>query len=110
MIDLARVGPLIAQLQGALGGNRIIRGTVSSAGAVVAGAGFTAARTGTGLYTVTFDTPFSAVPSVPVGAGATVAAYAVRASAVSTTAVSVVSYLVTTGVLTDAEWHFIAAG
>ncbi len=42
----------------------IVRGTVSGAGAVVAGSGFTAAKLATGLYAITFTAPFAAAPIV----------------------------------------------
>lgn len=45
---------------------RLVRGTVSSAGAVLAGAGFTASRVITGVYLVTFSPAFSGTPSVTV--------------------------------------------
>lgn len=54
---------------GAEEGNlRIIRGTVSSAGAVLYGSGFTVSRssTGTGQYTVNFSLSFSSTPTVTV--------------------------------------------
>jgi hypothetical protein len=62
-----RQGVLIRQLQGALGGNRIVAGGVTDAGAVNYGPGFSATKTGTGLYTVTYDVPFSAQPSLGFG-------------------------------------------
>lgn len=43
---------------------RIVRGGVSSAGSPTKGAGFTSVRNSTGLYTVTFSTPFNGVPSI----------------------------------------------
>jgi len=50
-------------------GLRIVRGKVGSDGAVLAGTGFTASRTSTGLYLIRFDTgytAFSAAPTVMV--------------------------------------------
>jgi hypothetical protein len=55
---LSTDGVLIRQLQGLLGGNRLIVGMVDSAAAVIVGTGFTASTSGTGVYTVTFDVPF----------------------------------------------------
>lgn len=69
---------LVRQLQGdlklALHGERIVRGTVrGSDGATIAGTGFSAVRTGVGLYTITFSPAFASTPAVdalPVAAGA----------------------------------------
>lgn len=44
-----------------------IRGVVNSSGSRNRGSGFSSTRTGVGLYTVTFDTAFAAVPVVQVG-------------------------------------------
>lgn len=55
-LSTARV--LIRQLQGKLG----VAGSVSNAGAVVAGDGFTSVKNSTGNYTVTFDKAFRVVP------------------------------------------------
>lgn len=48
---------------------RIVAGRVSSAGAVLAGSGFTATRNSTGDYTVTFSTAFSSSPICVATAG-----------------------------------------
>jgi hypothetical protein len=42
----------------------VIRGTVTAAGAVGLGTGFSVAHTGTGIYTVTFTVAFGATPIV----------------------------------------------
>jgi len=52
---------------GAVGGEenlRIVRGVINFAGVIGGGSGFTVSHTATGHYTVTFDTPFVAVPAV----------------------------------------------
>jgi hypothetical protein len=43
---------------------RIVRGTVSGAGGIILGTGFTVSRTSAGRYTITFTTPFSGTPTV----------------------------------------------
>ena len=48
----------------------MITGVVSSTGAVQAGSGFTASRQSTGRYTVNFNTPFPAAPTVILAVGA----------------------------------------
>ncbi len=46
----------------------LIRGTIAGAdGSTLEGSGFTAVATGSGRYTVTFDTPFASPPSVALG-------------------------------------------
>jgi hypothetical protein len=45
---------------------RIIRGVIRSDGAIIAGSGFQASRTGFGEYLITFNTPFAEVPAVTV--------------------------------------------
>lgn len=63
-----RLWSLIRQLQGALGGNRVVRGVFDSASgtaAVLEGEGWTVARVASpGEWLVTFDPPFSDVPAV----------------------------------------------
>jgi hypothetical protein len=58
---------LIRQLQGALGGRHLVDGLVDGAtGDVLTGAGFTAVRDALGTYTLTWDTPFTRVPTVNI--------------------------------------------
>lgn len=52
------------QAVGANLGLRIVRGVVALTGTRVFGTGFTSARTGTGVYAITFDTPFVDQPSI----------------------------------------------
>jgi photosystem II stability/assembly factor-like uncharacterized protein len=49
---------------------RIVRGSVSSAGALVAGSGFTASRTANATYLIAFTTAFSSAPTIVVSCGA----------------------------------------
>ena len=49
---------------------RIIRGSVSAAGALVVGSGFTPSRTANATYSITFSTAFSSIPSVVASVGA----------------------------------------
>lgn len=43
---------------------RVVTGVISSAGAIVAGTGFSVVRVPTGLYNITFTVPFAAMPCV----------------------------------------------
>lgn len=49
---------------------RIVRGSVTAAGAVINGAGFTASHPANASYTITFTTAFNGNPSVVVSCGA----------------------------------------
>lgn len=49
---------------GAVGGRRVISGSVSSTGTIVAGTGFSVNKTGTGLYTITFSVAMPTRPAV----------------------------------------------
>jgi hypothetical protein len=86
-----------------LGIPRFTRGTVSSAGAVTAGTGFTSAKDATGKYTVTFTSAFSATPTVTATSHA---GAAVQIQAVSTTAVTLWFYV--GGDFTDSAFSFVA--
>jgi hypothetical protein len=92
-IALGATGQLLAP--GGVENLRILRGRVSSSGAVATGSGFTATRTGTGRFTVTFTTAFASEATVTVSPYVTTPAFAVVA-----------------GVLPDSiqVWTFDAAG
>lgn len=86
---------------------RAVRGAVNTDGSIVHGAGFAAARTGVGLYTVTFTTAFAGSPTVdltPISAGdatGCVSAY---------TDGSFQARLRVAGALADVAFGFIAEG
>lgn len=92
---------------------RIVRGTVNPSGVIIEGSGFTATRTATGRYTVTFSTAFTTnnPPTVTLaGVGSvTVTILASLYSPVTTTTM----FVRTTngaGTETDGTFHFIAMG
>jgi hypothetical protein len=89
---------------------RVVRGHIGAAGGVAAGVGFTITKNGTGDYTITFTTPFSAEPTVApaVQGGAGQVASVNNGRAVNSGAVSVLT--ASGGVATDLNWHFIAVG
>jgi hypothetical protein len=103
---------LIRQLQGALGGDRLIRGTVELSGTtatIARGAGFSMTRTGVGGYDVTFDEPFAEPPSVlisPEGAGAAGA----KSLSVTENGFTVGIFTTTSGANLDLSWSFLALG
>jgi len=91
---------------------RIIRGRVSSSGAVQYGTGFTASRTSTGTYTIGFNPPFptGASPTMTVSAEWTLGtAYVAMTNGVLWTAGGV-RITNGSGTLTDQSFHFIAIG
>ncbi len=98
-------------IQPGTGGERIkiIRGVISSAGAITAGAGFTAAKAATGKYTITFTTAFSAQPAVTASA---IDSGGINISALvgSVAASATIDFRNATNAYTDTAFHFIAIG
>ncbi len=90
---------------------RIVRGTISTAGAIVAGSGFSIAHTDVGHYTITFTTPFSAAPTIassgdiPQGSGAFTY---VNVDNITTSSAQVL--LIVSTQFGDGPFHFIAVG
>lgn len=88
---------------------RIIRGSVDKDGDILAGAGFTVNRKGAGVYHITFNTPFSEIPT---------ATATVRYDGITTIATMAnqtngeldFGLLTTNGVLRDEIFHFIIMG
>jgi hypothetical protein len=107
-------GPLIRQLQGALQGNRIVAGFVTSAGAASGqGVGFTASRAAAGDYTLTWDEEFESVPLVVAMCGNTSGSFGIKQySGVSATTsdIRLETRDTTTGTRTDCSFFFIAIG
>ncbi len=111
--DVARQAALIRQLQGALSGNRVVRGTVSAAGTLANGEGWTCVKNATGDYTVTFTTPFASAPVVVPGVGesaGTLAAKLKNAVSPTASAFTVNTFNTATSALTDSIWTFVAVG
>jgi hypothetical protein len=108
MPDPRNLGVLIRQLQALLGGRRVLSGGVLSAGGVNYGEGFTANRTGTGVYVVTFDVPFASTYTLSFGSeqGVPLLIY-YSSKALSGFTVEVEN---TSGVNVDAFWMFQAIG
>lgn len=96
-----------------LEGTRIIWGIISSAGAIIAGNGFTATRTAAGDFTATFTNAFSARPSVTAMIGTTSGNYTVKERSTSPadgTAVRFSVFDTTSGAAADAQFHFQVIG
>lgn len=92
---------------------RFVRGSVSGAGAVVNGTGFTASRLSNATYLITFTTAFSSPPSIVLSCGAAGQTLSSLDVAVSYN-VTATSFNVQTGVRNagyfDEPFSFIAAG
>lgn len=88
---------------------RMLRGLLDSAGTTLSGSGFTAARTGTGQYTVTFTQPFTtSPPSVTVNAISATPAFV---HIISLSSESVVFFVRnTSNVAIDSTVNFIVLG
>lgn len=109
--QIANLFTRVGTLETNLGGLRIVRGSVTAAGAIDAGTGFTIAKTGTGLYTITFSPAFSAVPSVVASAGTTAGAlFAKQQNGTTPTSSEFKVVTTTSAAVTDSAFHFIAAG
>lgn len=115
MSDFERHGPLIRQLQGALEGNKVVRGTVdaqSGTPSITAGTGFSVTDNGVGDYTINFSPAFSDVPTVVAVVGRAAAAAFVRvhsSQAVTASAARFITFT-TAFAVADCEFHFIAVG
>ena len=107
--ELARLGALIRQLQGALGGNPIIRGNVAGDGTINEGTGFSVTRDSTGSYMITFTLAFSDTPSVAVSAGSSTAAVTAQTGA-TISASSCAVFTFSGGSVADLPFSFIAIG
>jgi hypothetical protein len=84
-------------------------GAVTSAGAVLAGSGFTVTKNATGDYTVSLT--FPRTPLVVVGTGTTAAFITAKLSATtppSTAGFRVFTFTTSTAVAADGEFHWIA--
>lgn len=82
-----------------------VRGIVSGAGVIVAGASFTAARTSAGVYTVTFGVEKTSSNYIALPVASTDGCNAVYAS--KTTTGFTVRITDSAGALTDSEFNFM---
>ena len=88
---------------------RIVRGVVSSAGAIFAGSGFTVTRTGVGAYTVTFDTAFAAFPTISATVQSGLSRL-VTSTSVGNSSAQFRTFVSSTEAAADHQFHFIAIG
>lgn len=90
---------------------RILRGRISSTGAVLVGSGFTASRTGTGLYVITYSTAFSGTPVLTLSpaVGSTGGPYGAHTNGVLTTSAGV-RITTASGTNIDDTFDFILIG
>ena len=87
---------------------RIVRGDVNTGGVRVGGSGFNASRTATGVYVITFLTPFSVRPTVTVTPLSTLVAVATADA--GTAASFTVRIFDSSGAALDRGFSFIAIG
>lgn len=89
---------------------RIIRGVVGGAGNIIAGSGFTVTHgpTGSGQYTITFNTPFPSPPTIMATAENVSQARTINTAGVTGSTANVRTYFGTSA--TDAAFHFVAIG
>lgn len=108
-----RLGPVGEYFTPAGGENlRIIRGKVSAAGNVSFGSGFTAARASTGVYNITYSTPFPIGQWPVITASAESNGSVARFAMINTpTHISASIRIVNgSGTAADADFYFIAVG
>ena len=108
---LEQQASLIRQLQGALGGNRIVRGVVTESGGtytLAEGDGFSISKVSTGVVTVTPTTAFSDVPAV-LATSHDWACFTPEANLLASS-FRISSFNTTTGAAVDAGFNFIAIG
>lgn len=89
----------------------VVRGSVTSAGVVNLGSGFTASRSSTGVYTVTFSSAFSSVPIVVFSqnGAATGNVTAVGfVNGITTTTTTIQFFNATSAASVDAPFAFVA--
>lgn len=103
----AAVNGLITFLQGEV----VIRGGVSSLGALTKGSGFTSAKTGTGIYTVTFSVAFDDPPIIvawPTAAGTGSTLPAGFTNGITVNGATIQFFVANTVAAVDAPFDFIA--
>lgn len=115
MRRLEQQASLIRQLQGALGGNRVLYGIVdvtAGGASVLEGTGFSVARNAAGDVSITYDTAFSDRPAVACTTIGTAAQNISEHSSSPTdgTGFRAHIYGTATGTASDVAFHFIAIG
>jgi hypothetical protein len=89
---------------------RIIRGSVSDSATIDAGSDFTVSKPSTGIYVISFTTPFSGIPSPVVSKSPAVGG----TGTITTSSATATSFIVETrndsGAFSDAPFFFIVAG
>jgi len=106
-IRLGTAGDLLAP--GGVENLRMLRGRVAGNGTISAGSGFTVSKTGTGAYTITFTTAFSAEPAV-TSTARTAGARTANCTTASTGSAQILTFDTGTGTAADQDFYFIAIG
>lgn len=84
-----------------------ITGQINADGTTAAGTGFASSSGGTGLYTITFTTPFAAAPTVVATAFDSTGSRVAHIVSVSTTS-AVIQIRQGGGTVNDMSFHFVA--
>lgn len=113
MDAISQLWSLIRQLQGALGGARVVQGRVLGTGVIeTQTGGATVVRNGAGDYTITFDPPFSQIPSVQLTVGNIAAVVFAKESPFNSGSTSSfrAAMFNASGTLVDSQFQFTAVG
>jgi hypothetical protein len=109
-LAIGNTGDTLAVSGGVPTWSKTIRGSVSSTGTVVSGSGFSASKTATGTYAITFTQSFSAVPIIVIcGDGNAInggAGLAFSSPAPTTGGFTALTY--SSGVLANSNFTFVA--
>ncbi|HKQ37897.1 MAG TPA: hypothetical protein VJ063_07450 [Verrucomicrobiae bacterium] len=90
---------------------RMIRGVVTAAGTIIVGSGFSVVKGTTGLYSVRFNSAFTAAPAVTATAESQGGlSRSAMTDGVGSTSANIRIVITTTGAVNDAPFHFIAVG
>lgn len=84
-----------------------INGRITAAGAITSGTGFTITKGAAGLYTINFTNPFPVVPITLVQGNGPNSDCIITTTGHTTIAVNVQAYVVSLGVLTNQNFHFL---
>ena len=92
---------------------RIVRGTISGGGAILQGAGFTSTRDTSGIYTITYDTPFAFNPTLTLATHNLTSTAPVHIAIIRTSSATTLTVWIRepgSSAVFSENWEFIAIG
>lgn len=89
---------------------RMLRGVIASSGGISGGSGFSVSRTGTGIYAITFATPFTGTPAVTATAADASTPVVATVSSLTASGATINVYAATNGVHGNVAFYFTAIG